>query len=249
MWAIMDFAGRYFSDDGWTDRTRDALLYATCDEAERSMQENGIVDAYCIVAGGGGNLCETCVRWDADRGTCGVFPEKPEGAVCAGYEYAGAAEKQGGAEESVPGKRNKDVPPGTEPESPFTYDPVHCDFVCKGCGAPLYMDVIAARTPDDVVKDVDMRYCPLCGYPAKLQTSSMYGEQRAKRTEDRYKHGDVECIDAIRAALTPEEFRGFCKGNVLKYVWRERHKGGDCDLDKARDYVGYAVEGDIYGEL
>lgn len=59
--------------------------------------------------------------------------------------------------------------------------------------------------------------------------------------EDRYRHGDVECITAIRAALTPEEFRGFCKGNVLKYVWRERHKGGDTDLAKAVDYILYAT--------
>ena len=35
---------------------------------------------------------------------------------------------------------------------------------------------------------------------------------------DHYRHGEIECIDAIQAALTPEEFRGFCKGNVLKYV-------------------------------
>lgn len=249
MWAIMDFAGRYFSDDGWTDRTSDALLYATCGEAERSMQENGIVDAYCIFAGDHGNLCETCIRWDADRGTCSVFPEKPEGAVCAGYEYAGVTEKQGGAEEPVPGKHNKDASPAEDLEYPFTYDTVHRDYVCKGCGALLYTNVVAVDIPAIGLDDADMRYCPLCGYPAKLQTSSMCGEQRAKHTEDRYRHGDVECIDAIRAALTPEEFRGFCKGNVLKYVWRERHKGGDCDLDKARDYVGYAVEGDIYGEL
>lgn len=59
--------------------------------------------------------------------------------------------------------------------------------------------------------------------------------------EERYRHGDVEAIDAIRAALTPEEFRGFCKGNVLKYVWRERHKGGDGDLAKAVDYILYAT--------
>ena len=45
-----------------------------------------------------------------------------------------------------------------------------------------------------------------------------------------YRQGEIECIDAIRAALTPEEFRGYCKGNVLKYVWRERHKGGDTFL-------------------
>lgn len=53
----------------------------------------------------------------------------------------------------------------------------------------------------------------------------------------RYDHGDLSCIDAIRAALTSEEFRGFCKGNVIKYAWRERQKGGDDDLYKAEDYL------------
>lgn len=58
--------------------------------------------------------------------------------------------------------------------------------------------------------------------------------------EERYDHGDVECIDAIKAALTPEEYRGFCKGNVMKYVWREKYKGGDEDMKKARDYIDFA---------
>ena len=56
-----------------------------------------------------------------------------------------------------------------------------------------------------------------------------------------YRQGDIECIDAIRAALTPEEFRGFCKGNVIKYTWRERHKAGDGDLKKCGDYLNYAT--------
>lgn len=47
----------------------------------------------------------------------------------------------------------------------------------------------------------------------------------------------LECIDAIEAALTPDEFRGFCKGNALKYIWRERHKGKSTeDLEKAAWY-------------
>ena len=50
------------------------------------------------------------------------------------------------------------------------------------------------------------------------------------------KHG-VECIDAIRATLTDEEFRGYCKGNVLKYTWRERYKNGFEDLEKAMWYL------------
>ena len=52
-----------------------------------------------------------------------------------------------------------------------------------------------------------------------------------------YRHGDIECIDAIRAALTPEEFRGYCKGNALKYVWREKHKGGSESIFKAEYYL------------
>ena len=54
---------------------------------------------------------------------------------------------------------------------------------------------------------------------------------------DHYRQGDIECIDAIEAALTPEEFRGYCKGNVIKYTWRERHKGEAVSLAKARWYL------------
>jgi hypothetical protein len=43
-------------------------------------------------------------------------------------------------------------------------------------------------------------------------------------------------IVAIEAALTPEEYRGYLKGNMLKYVWRERKKGGDESIQKALWY-------------
>jgi hypothetical protein len=39
-----------------------------------------------------------------------------------------------------------------------------------------------------------------------------------------YRQGAIECIDAIESALTPEEFRGYLKGNVIKYTWRLGHK-------------------------
>jgi hypothetical protein len=58
---------------------------------------------------------------------------------------------------------------------------------------------------------------------------------------DHYRQGEIECIDAIAAALTPDEFRGYCKGNVLKYVWRERHKGNAQSLKKARWYLDRLV--------
>jgi hypothetical protein len=55
--------------------------------------------------------------------------------------------------------------------------------------------------------------------------------------------GKVECIDAIEAALTPEEFRGFCKGNIIKYIFRERLKGGNESLEKGQWYLNRLLEG------
>ena len=52
---------------------------------------------------------------------------------------------------------------------------------------------------------------------------------------------DIECIEAIEAQLTPEEFRGFCKGSVAKYVWRERNKAGNESLLKCVPYIHWAV--------
>ena len=59
---------------------------------------------------------------------------------------------------------------------------------------------------------------------------------------EHYTAGDIECIEAIKAALTPEEFRGYCKGNGIKYIWRERIKGGDESLAKGRWYLNLLVE-------
>ena len=56
-----------------------------------------------------------------------------------------------------------------------------------------------------------------------------------------YTSGAVECIDAIRSALTPDEFIGYCKGNIMKYVWRERLKNQDQDLQKAAKYLEWLI--------
>ena len=56
-----------------------------------------------------------------------------------------------------------------------------------------------------------------------------------------YANGGIECIEAIEAQLTPEEYRGFLKGNVAKYVWREKNKGGVESLKKAQWYLDRLV--------
>jgi len=56
-----------------------------------------------------------------------------------------------------------------------------------------------------------------------------------------YAASSIECIDAIEAQLTPEEFRGYLKGNVAKYMWRERQKGGTESLKKAKWYLSRLI--------
>ena len=51
-----------------------------------------------------------------------------------------------------------------------------------------------------------------------------------------YNNGKIECIEAIEAMLTHEEFVGYLRGNSLKYRWRFRYKNGIQDLDKATWY-------------
>ncbi len=57
-----------------------------------------------------------------------------------------------------------------------------------------------------------------------------------------YKKGDIECIEAIEAQLTREEYRGYLKGNIAAYNWREKHKGGIEDLKKAQWHLNRLVD-------
>lgn len=53
-----------------------------------------------------------------------------------------------------------------------------------------------------------------------------------------YDAGGIETLDIIRAKLTPEEYRGYLKGNALKYLCRAGFKGcEDRDTEKAVNYI------------
>ncbi len=56
------------------------------------------------------------------------------------------------------------------------------------------------------------------------------------------KHG-VECIEAIQASMSDDEFKGYLKGNAIKYLWRYGYKGKPKqDLDKAQWYLNKLIE-------
>jgi len=55
-----------------------------------------------------------------------------------------------------------------------------------------------------------------------------------------YTVGGIETIDYIQAKLTPDEFRGYLKGNIIKYTSRAQYKDyPEEDIDKM---VWYALK-------
>jgi len=52
-----------------------------------------------------------------------------------------------------------------------------------------------------------------------------------------YTSGGIECIDAIKASMTTESYKGFLKANCIKYLWRYELKGGREDLLKYEFYL------------
>ena len=54
---------------------------------------------------------------------------------------------------------------------------------------------------------------------------------------------EVEVVDIIKAVLTEEEFKGFVKGNAIKYNLRAGKKGNELqDLMKAKEVLSWLEE-------
>ena len=91
---------------------------------------------------------------------------------------------------------------------------------------------------------VDAMDCPggVCPVPWATKEESPVIQEDAVNHPSHYTDGGIECIEAIESALTSEEYRGHLKGNIQKYVWREKHKGGTESLKKAQWYLQRLIE-------
>lgn len=59
-----------------------------------------------------------------------------------------------------------------------------------------------------------------------------------------YTQGGIEVIDFMKAKLSPEELKGYLKGQVIKYLSRGPLKGAEVeDYAKAEWYLYYLVHG------
>lgn len=57
-----------------------------------------------------------------------------------------------------------------------------------------------------------------------------------------YGQGEIECIDAIYSATGKEGAEAYLQGNIIKYLWRYKHRNGLEDLKKAQWYLNAMIE-------
>ena len=71
----------------------------------------------------------------------------------------------------------------------------------------------------------------------------IYQEHNAVDHPVHYTHGDIECLDAIKAALSSQgnPYQAFLTGQVLKYMWRWPMKNGLEDCRKAKFYLNRLI--------
>ena len=114
------------------------------------------------------------------------------------------------------------------------------------------------KLPKLVTRDPDFGEATAVNQPVTLQAVELKGEivksnagiqwypDKPKKEPEgtdnvnhpaHYTQGSIECIAAIEASMTEEEFRGYLKGCQIKYLWRYRLKGGVEDLKKSRWYL------------
>ena len=73
-------------------------------------------------------------------------------------------------------------------------------------------------------------------------TNTQSGADNVNSPKHYNQHG-IEAIQAIEASMSLEEFKGYLKGNCLKYLWRYRYKGNPVeDLQKAQWYLNLLIK-------
>lgn len=93
------------------------------------------------------------------------------------------------------------------------------------------------------------QYDPEMRYTESDQRSEIYKDfDKMVESPAHYADSEIECIDAMRSSMTKEAFSGYCKGNVMKYLWRFEKKGeGTRDLEKAKVYLQWLIDNEESG--
>lgn len=86
-------------------------------------------------------------------------------------------------------------------------------------------------------EEVFLRFCG-------IDTSSVDNTEQVDNVNKpaHYNQSGIECIAAIEASMSNEQFCGYLKGNIMKYMWRYEDKNKIEDLKKAQWYLNKLIE-------
>jgi len=107
-------------------------------------------------------------------------------------------------------------------------------------------NVLYGRSIDDATpEEWDAATSAFTVHPSDLVIEEPVKEKQfdAVARLDHYNTGSIEAIEAIKASMHPQEFKGYLKGNCMKYLWRYEYKGKPVeDLRKCRWYLEKLIE-------
>jgi len=92
-------------------------------------------------------------------------------------------------------------------------------------------DVEIVEEKQEIIKDDEMRANQVEETADQIQIGG-----------DHYKSQEIQPWHAMEAWMSPDQFKGFLRGNVIKYIARCDKKGGAEDLKKARHYLNKLIE-------
>ena len=98
----------------------------------------------------------------------------------------------------------------------------------------VLLDEEYQKVLEEAIEVLDSMLSGNQGHENSKQNSGLAADQQ------HYMTGDIQPIEIMQMYLTAEEFRGFLKGNVIKYSLRANFKGCEqTDTDKAFQYAGW----------
>jgi len=100
--------------------------------------------------------------------------------------------------------------------------------------APALEDSLMARYLDEAEKELKEEEMS----KEELESQIFYEEEDMVGAPRHYNTGNIECIEAIEESMSSHAFKGYLKGNCMKYLWRYDYKGKQVeDLQKAQWYL------------
>ena len=122
---------------------------------------------------------------------------------------------------------------------------------CSACsGLGFINTVIGNEDPSVIGARMEMQACLAC-FENNLKKNAgvtdttpapkpctEYDSPDGRTPVEHYMRGGIECIDAMKAISTPEEFQAFCRLTAFKYLWRLGEKDNPAyEAKKASDYL------------